>query len=51
VAGERRSYLSAGCPAPVGFASASFPLVRTSYGFVGEKTVSDTLVRTCRVRG
>jgi hypothetical protein len=22
-------------------------LVRASYGFVGEKTVSDTLVRTC----
>ncbi|HTR75689.1 MAG TPA: hypothetical protein VMH33_10605 [Solirubrobacterales bacterium] len=47
--GERRSYLSAGCPAPEGFPSASFPLVRASYGFVGERTVSDTLVRTCRV--
>jgi hypothetical protein len=51
VDGERRSYLSAGCPAPAGFPSASFPLVRASYGFVGEKTVSDTLVRTCRARG
>jgi hypothetical protein len=49
--GERRSYLSAGCPAPAGFPSATFPLVRTSYGFEGEKTVSDTLVRTCQVRG
>jgi hypothetical protein len=49
VDGERRSYLSAGCPAPAGFPSATFPLVRTAYGFVGEKTVSDTLVRTCRV--
>jgi hypothetical protein len=48
VDGERRSYLSADCPAPAGFPSASFPLVRASYGFVGEKTVSDTLVRTCR---
>jgi hypothetical protein len=47
--GERRSYLSAGCPAPAGFPSATFPLVRTTYGFVGEKTVSDTLIRTCRV--
>jgi len=47
--GERRSYLSAGCPAPEGFPSVTFPLVRTSYGFEGEKTVSDTLVRTCRV--
>ncbi|HEY2052626.1 MAG TPA: hypothetical protein VGH14_01685 [Solirubrobacterales bacterium] len=49
--GERRSYLSAGCPAPEGFPSVSFPLVHTSYGFVGERTVSDTLVRTCRVGG
>jgi hypothetical protein len=49
VDGERRSYLSAGCPAPVGFPSVTFPLVRTAYGFVGQETVSDTLVRTCRV--
>jgi hypothetical protein len=46
--GERRSYLSAGCPAPAGFTSATFPLLRATYAFVGEKTVSDTLVRTCR---
>jgi hypothetical protein len=49
--GDRRSYLSAGCPAPEGFPSAPFPLVRTSYGFVGRRTVSKTLVRTCRARG
>jgi hypothetical protein len=49
--GERRSYLSAGCPAPEGFGSATFPLVRASYGFVGERTVADTLVRTCRTGG
>lgn len=51
VAGEQRSFLSAGCPAPEGFAGATFPLVRASYGFVGEKTVADTLVRTCHARG
>ncbi len=51
VDGERRSFLSAGCPAPAGFSSATFPLVRTSYGFVGHRTVSDTLVRTCRTGG
>lgn len=49
VGGAQHSYLSAGCPAPEGFTSATFPLLRASYGFVGEKTVSDTLVRTCRV--
>jgi hypothetical protein len=48
VGGERRGYLSAGCPAATGFPSATFPLIRTTYGFVGEKTVSDTLVRSCR---
>jgi hypothetical protein len=48
VGGEPRSYLSAGCPAPEGFPSATFPLVRAAYSFVGEKTVADTLVRTCR---
>ena len=51
VGGETHSYLSAGCPAPAGFPSVTFPLLRASYGFVGEKTVSDTLIRTCRARG
>ena len=49
--GERRSYLSAGCPAPAGFPSVTFPLLHAAYGFVGEKTVSDTLVRSCRADG
>ncbi len=49
--GERRSYLSAGCPAPKGFSSVTFPLVRASYGFSGERTVSKTLVRSCQTTG
>ncbi len=51
VAGRPRGFISAGCPAPEGFPSATFPLVRATYGFVGEKTVADTLVRTCHARG
>jgi hypothetical protein len=51
VAGRRRSFISAGCPAPKGFSGATFPLVRASYGFVGEQTVADTLIRTCHARG
>ena len=51
VGGRPRGFISAGCPAPEGFPSATFPLVRASYGFVGEKTVADTLVRTCHARG
>ncbi len=46
--GKTRSYLSAGCPAPIGFPGAFFPLVRATYGFVGGKRLSSTLVRSCR---
>lgn len=48
--GERRSYLSAGCPAPRGFSKVSFPLIRTSFGFAEGKTLTGTLERTCRAR-
>jgi hypothetical protein len=46
--GERRSYLSAGCPAPKGFAKVAFPLARTSFGFAGGPTLRGTLTRTCK---
>lgn len=49
--GHRRSYLSAGCPAPPGFRGTLFPLVRTSFAFAGGKTVHTTLTRKCSVRG
>ncbi len=49
-AGHRRSYLSAGCPAPAGFPGATFPLARASYSFVGGTTLRSVLVRTCRAR-
>ncbi len=48
--GERRSFLAAGCPAPKGFPGALFPLARTSFSFVGGKTLSATLTRSCTVR-
>jgi hypothetical protein len=48
--GKRRSYLSAGCPAPKGFPGATFPFAKASFGF-GRKTVSSTLTRSCGVRG
>ena len=51
VGGQRRSYLSAGCPAAPGFPSAPFPLARASYGFVGGTTLRSVIVRTCRARG
>lgn len=49
--GRRRSYASAGCPAPKGFSQAPFPFARASYAFVGGKKLSSTLTRTCRARG
>lgn len=48
--GRRRSYLSAGCPAPAGFPGAVFPLARTSFAFVGGPTLTSTLSRSCRVK-
>jgi hypothetical protein len=48
--GRRRSYVSAGCPAPTGFPGAVFPLVRASFGFAGAGTLTSTLTRNCRAR-
>lgn len=49
--GKRRSFLSAGCPAPKGFSGAIFPLVRTSFAFEGGKTLTATLNRSCHAKG
>lgn len=49
--GKRMSYASASCPAPQGFTLASFPLARSSYVFEDGRTLSSTMVRTCKVRG
>lgn len=49
--GKQRSFLNAGCPAPAGFKSVIFPLLRTSFGFDGGLNLTDTLTRSCRVEG
>lgn len=49
--GRARSFLSAGCPAPAGFPSASFPLAKTSFAFAGSLTLEAVLTRTCKARG
>jgi hypothetical protein len=51
VHGKRRSYLSAGCPAPKGFPGASFPFARARFAFAGAPGVSETLRRSCRAVG
>jgi len=49
--GKRRSYLSAGCPAPKGFETVPFTLARASFGFAGGPILTSTLTRSCRARG
>ncbi len=49
--GVRRSYLSAGCPAPKGFTEVPFPLARTSFEFAGSGTLRAVETSSCRVRG
>ena len=47
--GERRSYLSAACPAPRGVNSAPFDFARAIFDF-GSGTLTSTLSRSCRPR-
>jgi hypothetical protein len=42
-------FLSAGCPAPRGFPSVVFPLLRTSFSFAGGPNITSTLNRSCKV--
>jgi hypothetical protein len=49
--GKKRSYASAGCPAPKGFPGATFPFAKASYAFAGGKKLSSTLTRSCKARG
>jgi DNA-binding beta-propeller fold protein YncE len=49
--GKPRSYVSAGCPAPKGFAKAPFALARTTFAFEGGAKLDSTLTETCEVRG
>lgn len=48
--GARRSYLSAGCPAPKGFPGAPIKLVRTSFAFAGGTKLTSILNSECKVR-
>ncbi len=49
--GRRRSFLSASCAAPAGFAAAAFTLARATFAFSNGQRVSTALARDCRVRG
>lgn len=49
--GKRRSFASAGCPAPKGFGIVLFTLARTTFNFSGKRRITQTLTGRCRVRG
>jgi hypothetical protein len=49
--GARRSYVSAGCPAPKGVNVVGYSLARTTFGFADGRTLTTTLNRSCRARG
>jgi hypothetical protein len=49
--GQRRSFVSAGCPAPKGFPGTSFTFARASFAFEGGKRLGSTMTRSCGVRG
>jgi hypothetical protein len=49
--GERRSYLSAGCPAAKGFPGAVFPFARASLSFSDGRVLRGTMTRSCRAKG
>ena len=51
VRGKKRSFLSAGCPAPDGLNLATFPLIRTNFGFEGGVKLTSTVNRVCKARG
>ena len=46
----RTQYLSAACPAPKGFGSATFPFAKATFDF-GKRILRSTLTRNCEVRG
>jgi len=48
--GRRRSFISAGCPAPEGFPGTLFSLARTSFSFAGGVKIRTGLTRSCKVR-
>lgn len=48
--GKRRSFISAACPAANGFPGTLYPFARGNFGFADGRTISETLVRDCKVR-
>jgi hypothetical protein len=48
--GERHSFINAACEAPAGFPGAVYQFARGTFKFAEGQTVTDELVRNCKVR-
>lgn len=48
--GERRSFVSAGCPAPPGLPGALYKFARSTFDFATGQQVRNTVIRDCKVR-
>ncbi|HEY6550834.1 MAG TPA: hypothetical protein VIY71_06515 [Solirubrobacterales bacterium] len=48
--GQRRSFISASCAAPAGFAGAIFPLAKATFSFANGQRLATGLSRDCKVR-
>jgi len=48
---NKRSFITAGCPAPKGLTKVPFPLLRTDFSFAGGLSLTNTLTRTCEAKG
>jgi hypothetical protein len=48
---NKKSFLSAGCPAPKGFSKIPFPLMKTNFSFAGGLDLGTTLNRSCKAKG
>ena len=48
---NKRSFITAGCPAPKGLSKVPFPLLRTDFSFAGGLSLTNTLTRTCVAKG
>jgi hypothetical protein len=49
--GRQLSYFNAGCPAPAGTRSVSFPLALASFWFAGHRPIALGVQKSCRVSG
>jgi len=49
--GRMHSFVNAACPAPRGFTSFPFTFAEATYDFAGGKSLSTSVIRSCRVRG